>query len=419
MSAGTHRAAIGTRLLAGPAAGTETWSSHHGRLGARRLGGQWLVDTLKESGLRGRGGAWFPTWRKWSAVAEHSDGHAVVVVNGSEGEPLSAKDRFLLQHRPHLVLDGAAFAAEALGADEVVIYLSRSSAGTAKAVRQALSERSAAGLDEPSFSVEETSHRYVAGESSAAVSRVSGRESKPRWSLARSAEKGVRDQPTLVQNAETMAHVAMIGRYGAEWFRHLGTPASPGTTLMTLSGNVRRPGVYEVDLAASVGDVLHGVGGCPTPAPGALLGGYFGSWLTPASFDQVQLGDTALGCGVIAVLPAGACPIVEATKVLTYLAAESARQCGPCLHGLAALAEAMQRIATSSPQGEDHERVVRWIDMVRGRGACHHPDGAVGQLESALAGFADHLRFHLRGIACPGVGADGFPAPPKPGTAWK
>lgn len=410
-----RRPVIGTRLLAGPERGSETLAEHTQRLGARRPGGRWLIDVLKESGLRGRGGAWFPTWRKWSAVAEHSDGHAVIVVNGSEGEPLSAKDKTLLERRPHLVLDGAAFAAETLGADEIVVYLSRGAKGAATALRQALQERT----DEVPIGVEETSHRYVAGESSAAISRVSGRDSKPRWSLQRSAEKGVRDRPTLVQNAETVAHVAMIGRYGGGWFRRLGTEASPGTTLMTLTGNVRQPGVYEVDLSGSVGDVLHGVGGTATPAPGALLGGYFGSWLAAESFDRVRLDAVGLGCGVLAVLPHGSCPIVETTRILAYLAAESARQCGPCLHGLAALAGAMRRIAVSSPEQDDIERVRRWIEMVKGRGACHHPDGAVGQLLSALEVFESHLVFHLRGIACAGLDVGGFPPPPATGSGWR
>ena len=422
-----RRQVVGTRLMAGPPDRQETLSEHKARLGARRRGGTWLIDVLTQSGLRGRGGAWFPTWRKWSAVAEHSDGHAVVVVNGSEGEPLSGKDKVLLQRRPHLVLDGAVYAAESIGADEIVLYLSRGSDETAHAVREALGERHREGADEPTISIQHTAHRYVAGESSAAISRVSGRESKPRWSLQRSAEKGVRDQPTLVQNAETMAHVAMIGRYGGHWFRQLGTAGSPGTFLMTLTGNVRHAGVYEVDLSGFLGDVLYAVGGTFSPTPGALLGGYFGTWLPAQSLEDLPLDvdllrsrhGAALGCGVLAVLPDGACPIAEATRVLTYLAAESAGQCGPCIHGLAALAEAMQRITASSPEGEDIGLVRRWIEMVKGRGACHHPDGAVGQLQSVLNAFDTHLVTHLRGIRCAGVGVEGFPPPPRPGESWK
>ncbi len=416
-------------MLAGPGAGKgyERLGEHQRRLGARRPGGRWLIDVLKQSGLRGRGGAWFPTWRKWSTVAEHSDGHSVVVINGSEGEPLSEKDRVLLQLRPHLVLDGAAYAAEALGADQVILYLSRVSKETDRTIELALKERRQAGQHEPPIRVERTTHRYIAGESSAVVNRASGGVSKPRWSLQHSAEKGVDDRPTLVQNAETLAHVAMIARYGSDWFRRLGTSNSPGTTLMTLCGNLRYPGVYEVDLSGSLADVVHDVGGTLTPPGGALLGGYFGTWLSPADLQTLPLDvdrlrtehRAAMGCGVLALLPQGGCGIAESTRVLTYLAAETAGQCGPCIHGLAALADAMQRIAASNGQSGDIERVRRWIAMVKGRGACHHPDGAVGQLLSALTVFDDHLRTHLRGIQCYGSMLPGFPPPPEPGEGWR
>ena len=416
--------AIGVRLLAGPR-GWESLTEHQKRLGRRPQGTGHLIDVLRDSGLRGRGGAWFPTWRKWSAVRESSDGHAVVVVNGHEGEPLSAKDRVLLQMRPHLVLDGAALAAEALGASQVVVYLSRSSKETDQAVRRAVEERRV--LDEPPVGVERTAHRYVAGESSAVVSRASGSQSKPRFTLVRMAEKGVDDRPTLVQNAETLAHVAMIARHGPAWFRQLGTEASPGTTLMTLTGNVKRPGVYEVDLRATVGAVVRETGGTVSPPAGALLGGYFGSWLAPAALDALPLDvdvlrsrhGAAFGCGILAVLPQGGCAIVEATRILAYLAAESAGQCGPCVNGLAALAETMGRVSSSSAELGDIENVMRWVDMVKGRGACHHPDGAVGQLHSALCVFKEHLHAHLIGRACRGAKTAGFPQPPAPGDGWK
>ena len=349
----------------------------------------------------------------------------MVVINGSEGEPLSAKDRVLLQMRPHLVFDGALLAADALGADDVVLYLSRTSKETEHALRHALEERR--DLNEPAIRVERTAHRYIAGESSAAINRVSGGQSKPRFTLTRSAHRGVNDQPTLVQNAETLAHVAMIARYGSEWFRRLGTNGTPGTALMTLCGNVRHPGVYEVDPGATIGAVMRDVGGTVSPPAGALLGGYFGSWVAPEPLAWLPLDvdrlrtayGAAFGCGVLAVLPQGGCPIIESTRILAYLAAESAGQCGPCVNGLAALADVMQRIASSEAEFGDIDRVWRWIDMVKGRGACHHPDGAVGQLSSALTVFKEHLRTHVIGRACYGVGVPGFPRPPAAVSGWK
>jgi NADH:ubiquinone oxidoreductase subunit F (NADH-binding) len=415
--------------MAGPSqtTGHESLDDHTRRLGRRPAGGVALIDVLAKSGLRGRGGAWFPTWKKWAAVRERSDGHSVVVVNASEGEPLSAKDRTLLSLRPHLVLDGAALAADSLGADQVVIYLSRGSKVTEAALREALREREGLRLYEAPIRVVTTEHRYIAGESSALVNRISGGQSKPRFSLQRSAENGVDGRPTLVQNAETIAHVAMIARFGSDWFRKLGTEESPGSTLMTVCGNVAHPGVYEVDLAASVGGVLAAAGGTLSQSGGALLGGYFGTWLPPGPLNGVPLDaerlratrSASLGCGVLAVLPYGGCGVVESARILSYLAAETAGQCGPCVNGLAALSEAMDRIAGSEPASGDRTQVQRWTEMVRGRGACHHPDGAVGQLASALAVFRDHLHMHIAGQRCYGMNVAGFPRPPAPGRGWR
>jgi NADH:ubiquinone oxidoreductase subunit F (NADH-binding) len=420
---------VGTRLMAGPgmSAGQEGIDDHQRRLRARPAGGRWLLDVLGHSGLRGRGGAWFPTWRKWSAVADRSNGNSVVVINASEGEPLSEKDRTLISLRPHLVLDGAALAADTLGADDIVLYLSRGAKTIERTVQRAVHERFRAGLPEPPIRIVRTAHRYIAGESSAVVNRVSGGPAKPKFSLQRSAEKGVDDRPTLVQNAETLAHVGLIARYGSDWFRNLGTESSPGSTMMTLSGNVRRPGVYEVDLGSQLGAVLEAAGGTVSPAGGALLGGYFGTWLAPESLEDLPLDvdelrstlGASLGCGVLAVLPHGGCGVVEAARIFSYLAAETAGQCGSCVNGLASISEAMDRIAVSDAMPGDLDRVLRWVDMVRGRGACHHPDGAVGMLHSALTVFADHLRLHMSGQRCHGTDVVGFPQAPAPGRGWR
>ena len=418
---------VGWRLMGGPPVSDrhESIEEHERRVGRRPAGTRSLIDVLAQSGLRGRGGAWFPTARKWSAVARSSEGNAVVVVNASEGEPLSAKDQELLSRKPHLVLDGAALAAEALGATDVVVYVSRRNAAE-RVLERALKERIRASIPDPPIRVVRTAHRYIAGESSAVINRVSGGPSKPRFSLHRAADRGVDDRPTLVQNAETMAHVAMIARYGAEWFRKLGTQAAPGTALITVCGNVKHPGVYEIDIGAPLVTVLDAIGGVATPVAGALIGGYFGSWFAPGDLATLRLDPEFLrehggsfGCGVVALLPRDGCALVEGTRVLSYLAAESAGQCGPCVNGLNALAEAMERIATSSPRDGDHDNVQRWIGMVRDRGACHHPDGAVGMLASALKNFDQHLAWHLGGRRCEGLDAIGFPAPPRPGDRWR
>lgn len=422
------RPAVVSRLLAGPdpATGYERLDHHQRRLQARPEGGSWLLDVLEQSGLQGRGGGQFPTWRKWAAVARRSERRPVVVVNASEGEPLSAKDRTLLAMRPHLVLDGAALAADTLNAGEIVVYLSLGSRATRQAVRRAVRERRRAHLSEPLIRIVETAHRYIAGESSAVVQRISGGPAKPQFTPPHPTEKGVNNHPTLVQNTETLAHVALIARFGSTWFRELGTESSPGSSLMTLSGNVSNPGVCEVDLGAQLGDVLEAAGGTISQARGALLGGYFGTWLPARSLQDLPLDANRLrsvhgasfGCGVLAVLPERGCGVVEASRIVTYLAAETAGQCGPCVNGLADLSKTMERIAVSQALPTDLDRIQRWTAMIRGRGACHHPDGAVGQLESALEVFADHVHLHLAGFRCPGYEAVGFPPPPAPRRWW-
>jgi NADH:ubiquinone oxidoreductase subunit F (NADH-binding) len=204
-------------------------------------------------------------------------------------------------------------------------------------------------------------------------------------------------------------------------------PADTGPERRDHRPRVAHPGVYEVDLAAPLGSVLAAAGGTVSAPGGALIGGYFGTWLPgdllaelPLDAERLRAQHRAsLGCGVVAVLPYSGCGVVEAARIVSYLAAETAGQCGPCVNGLAAIAYAMQRIAMSEAGPDDLERVLRWIDMVRGRGACHHPDGAVGQLSSALTAFKDHLRVHRAGQRCFGWDASGLPRPPAQGSGWR
>jgi NADH:ubiquinone oxidoreductase subunit F (NADH-binding) len=411
------------RLLSGPDldGGAETFESHYLRLGRRPRGGAWMIDELERSGLRGRGGGSFPTFRKWRGVAKGAETRsAVVVVNASEGEPLSGKDRSLLRHRPHLVLDGAMLAAETVGADEVVVYLNRASRDAARAVRLAMRERRITGVDRVGIRMVLTAHRYVAGESSSVVRRVSGGQSKPQFAPPHPSTRGVNGRPTLVQNAETLAHAALVGRFGPSWFRERGTDELPGTAMITLIGNVAWPGVYEIDVGSTLSSALGAGGGVVAPPGGALVGGYFGSWLAAADLDCARLGtnDLALGCGVVGVLDDASCGIAESARIVTYLARESAGQCGPCVFGLRAIAETMTRVAASQADRGDLARLNRWTAMVRGRGGCRHPDGAISNVVSALEAFAGDLDGHLRGRHCAGWQRASLPAP-RPHRGWR
>jgi NADH:ubiquinone oxidoreductase subunit F (NADH-binding) len=412
------------RLLAGPppAQGAERHADHLARLGRRPVGGAWMLDTLERSGLRGRGGAWFPTARKWATVSRlAADCPAVVVVNLSEGEPLAAKDRTLAAHRPHLILDGAQIAAESVGAEEVILYVARHSRSLTGVLRRALRERRHAGRAELPVHLVHTAHRYVAGEASAAARRASGGPSKPSFSPPHTSERGVGGQPTLVQNAETIAHVALIARFGDGWFRERGTSAAPGTSLVTLSGDIRHPGVYEFELGTDLARVIEAAGGVGTVPSGALIGGYFGTWVDRTGLANLVLtpDGLTLGCGIVGILGSGACGLEESARIVDYLARESAGQCGPCVYGLRAIADSMLRIAASDADAGDLERVRRWARQVAGRGACHHPDGAIRNVETALEAFADHLPRHLAGVPCPGRARRWLPGPPRSARRWR
>jgi NADH:ubiquinone oxidoreductase subunit F (NADH-binding) len=413
------------RLLSGPRldSGAETLHEHRQRLGRRPIGGDWLLDVIERSGLRGRGGAWFPTHRKWRVVSRHAleRGPSVVVVNASEGEPLSAKDKLLAEKRPHILIDGALITAEAVGADDVVIYVSRSARQATRALRQALSERRRDGVKEPHIRIVRTQHRYVAGESSAVVRRISGGSAKPSFGPPHPSERGVLGRPTLVQNAETIAHVALIARHGDGWFRERGTAAAPGTGLVTMVGNIARPGVYEVDLGSSLLSVVGAAGGVLSAPAGLLIGGYFGTWLGSERGAAATLCPerVSLGCGVIGMLGKDGCGIDESARIVRYLARESAGQCGPCVFGLRAIAEAMSRLAAGDADRGDLTRIHRWSDQIVGRGACNHPDGAVNNIRTALDTFAADVERHMSGHACVGLGATPLPMPPRSRFGWR
>lgn len=369
----------------------------HGPLDLDAIAPDALIAEAAAAGLHGRGGAGFPTARKLEAVA--AGRRPIVVANGAESEPLSGKDRVLLEAVPHLVLDGALAAARAVGARTVIVAVP-ADAGRARA---SLAEALAARPDADGVTVAPVPRRYLAGEETALVQHLGGGPLKPRVVPPRPSERGLRRRPTLVQNVETLAHLALVARHGAAWFRALGASTRPGSALITLSGAVARPGVYEIETGTALGRIVDAAGGLSEPARAVLTGGYFGTWAALDAGRTAPL-DATLGCGVICVLGESACPVAELSRTSSWLAAESARQCGPCLHGLGAIAAALRRIEAGGADEVAAARIAHWAGQVEGRGACHLPNGAVRFVRTGLALFADAVEDHRRHGPCPACG---------------
>ncbi|BBX09905.1 NADH-ubiquinone oxidoreductase-F iron-sulfur binding region domain-containing protein [Mycolicibacterium aichiense] len=378
------------RLLA--AAGP-TLAEHLDCFGAApKISGSQLISRLTDAGLSGRGGAGFPTGRKLAAVA---GADPVVVANGAEGEPLSRKDALLLTRAPHLVIDGLDIAAAAIGAHTGYLYVHSDAVAS---VRAALDERRSAGLD-VELTVVEAPDTFVAGEESAAIRHIEGGPALPRDRTVPVAISGVRKRPTLVNNVETLAHLALIARHGAEWFRSIGDSTDPGTMLVTLSGALDGEGVVEVPTGVPLMDLID------TRAVSAVLvGGYHGSWLPAETFAGIRLSRSGLqslgaspGAGIVHALGVTECGLVRTAEIAGYLADESARQCGPCRNGLPRLSELIDELAYGRASDHLVKEIRRITRLVDGRGACRHPDGTARMVRSALRAFAADIEQHRLG----------------------
>jgi NADH:ubiquinone oxidoreductase subunit F (NADH-binding) len=398
-------------LLAGPPAvqGIERLAEHQQRLGALPPPSSALIDAIERSALRGKGGAGFPVATKWRTVMSQRAGTPVVLANGGEGEPLSQKDRMLMQQRPHLIIDGALLAADAVGADEIVLYVGADHAGAVQAMHRAVNERPSS--ERKRIRLVSAPVRYVSGEETAAVHFINAGIALPTSIPPRPFERGIDGRPTLVQNVETLAHVALIARFGDEWFRSLGAGSASGSTLVTVGGAVPHSMLIEIPQGVALADAVNAAGGLTSDSDAVLLGGYFGSWVEsgtawglPLDAESLHQLGYSLGCGVVAVLPSGRCGVVETARILAYLAHESARQCGPCTFGLRAISASAGRIAGLAPSAGDLEHVQRWAGLLAGRGACRHPDGAAGLLASGLRVFAGEFLLHANERRCSAAG---------------
>jgi NADH:ubiquinone oxidoreductase subunit F (NADH-binding)/ferredoxin len=377
-----------------------------------------LVDLAERVRLCGRGGAGFPFSRKLTAVAESVQRKRlppVVVVNGTEGEPAAWKDKTLLTRAPHLVLDGAMLAAWALRAPEIVIGIADDGVAE-ESLLDALEEL---GPGRIRIRVVTVPHRFISGEAGALVRGINGEAHIPPGQKIRTSITGVDGRPTLVSNAETYAQLAIAAEIGPEEYNSVGTTEEPGTVLLTITGSARHPAVIETPTGTPLKEVLRRQGGLANQ--GVLTGGYHGKWITPEAASQAEVSRQSfadvggtLGAGIIVPLAENTCALGEVARVVHYLAAESAGQCGPCRRGLPEMARLLAGILDGSGSPEAIRGVVAGV---RGRGACTHPDGTSRFILSALDTFAEDLAAHLHDDGCGRPVKGVLPIPDGPSSA--
>jgi NADH:ubiquinone oxidoreductase subunit F (NADH-binding) len=364
-----------------------------------------LLGEVDLSGLLGRGGAGFPMAVKLRTVrdAGRHGRDTVIVANGEEGEPASVKDRWLLRHRPHLVLDGLRLAARIIGANHAHVYVSDPQ--SARAIETALEQLAGAqgdSLQGLTVSVRTVDPGYVAGEETAAVRAINGGPAKPTDKPPRPFEQGVGGLPTQVSNVETLAQLPYLQQHGSEAYRAEGTSGSAGTFLVTVTGGGQLAGLYEIPYGLAIADLLDHHGVLADRVRGVLMGGYFAGLLNREVLDATldhetlrQLG-SGLGCGAISVIT-DECPVAVAASVMSYFDRENAGQCGSCFNGTAAMAAVTEALRDGVATSDDLTRLERWSVVLRGRGACATLDAATNIAASLLVKFPQEVARHLDG----------------------
>ncbi|MFQ5588338.1 MAG: NADH-quinone oxidoreductase subunit F [Nitrospiria bacterium] len=402
----------------------ETYVAKGGYTGLQKavgeLGPSGVRDAVKASGLRGRGGAGFPTWKKWDMVVQQKEGKRYLCCNAAEDEPGTFKDRYLLRTNPHQLVEGVLISAFAIGADEAYLFINCRYKEEIAFMEEALQAAEAQGywgksseksLSGVSLKICESPGSYVAGEETALLEVIEGKVAAPRQKPPYyPTMHGLFGKPTVVNNAETLSNVTFILREGPEAFRGVGTNTSSGTMVFTLTGDVERPGLYERPLGSSLRELINDFGG--GVKNGARLKGLFPGGpsvpIIPAQqidlaldFDTLKSEGTGLGTGAVIVMSEETCMVQAAIRYARFFANESCGQCPPCRLGTVHLSEILEKIESGAGAEADVTQVEQACDMVKGRGQCFLLTGAAIAVESILKHFRYEFEDHAETGGCP------------------
>jgi bidirectional [NiFe] hydrogenase diaphorase subunit len=393
---------------------------------------QQVTQEIVRSGLRGRGGAGYPTGLKWMTVAQTGNRQKYVVCNADEGDPGAFMDRSLLESDPHRVLEGMALAAYAVGADRGYLFCRAEYSLAVKRLRIAIRQAENLGLLGRAlggkgfgFSVEVRlgAGSFVSGEETAMIASIEGRRGTPQPRPPYPAQQGLWGCPTLVNNVETLANVPAILRHGAEWFAAIGSEKSKGTKLFALAGAVKNTGLIEVPLGTTLRDIVFGLGGgipggrrFKAVQTGGPCGGAIPEQLLDMGIDYEALAAASalMGSGGLIVMDDGACMIDVARFFLDFCRAESCGQCAPCRVGTTQLHNLLSRVAQGQGSHADLEQLERLGEVVRQGSLCGLGQSAPNALFSTLKYFRSEYLAHIERHSCAAgtCGPRAFPATP-------
>ena len=405
--------------------GREELSDYRGRGGyealARtiRMPAEDVVKQVSDAGLRGRGGAGFPTGKKWAFTREAPEQTRYLIMNGGEDEPGSKKDRVLMENVPHLVIEGVILSAFAIGAEKAYLYINAQYETAIKSITDALSEAKSEGYwgenilgSSFSLNIEIVSapHNYVAGEDTAVIEVIEGKKAWPRQKPPFPVTVGLFGKPTSVNNVETLANVAPILLHGADWYRKFGTAESPGTMIFALDEDVNRPGVYELEFGTPLRHLIEDCGGglktgkkikavMPASPSCAFLPPE--KIDTPLDHNSMREAGAGIGCGVIRLVGEGECIVEEVLRIAEFFAAESCGQCPACRMETSTLAMMMKKVQQGQGDKPILEQFGKILAFNKGKGFCNLINMPGPPIESALKLFPGDFEAHLTTGKCP------------------
>lgn len=362
-----------------------------------------IIETVKQSGLRGRGGAGFPTGVKWSFLPKGYQGPIYLCCNADESEPGTFKDRQLMERDPHQVIEGILIAAYAISAETCFIYIRGEFALGAKVLERAIDDARAVGLIGSNVlstgkRIDLWVHRgagaYICGEETALLESLEGKRGLPRFKPPFPATNGLYNKPTVVNNVETLANLPHIINRGPEWFASIGSPPkSSGTRIFCVSGHVKRPGNYEVPMGITLRELIfEHAGGMRSDKPmkAIIPGGASASFLTPdhldvkLDFESVAQAGSMLGSGGVTAMEEGTSMVWAALRLMEFFYHESCGKCSPCREGSSWLVQTMRRIVAKQGRIEDLETLTDLCKNIAGRTVCAFGDAEVAPIMSTL-----------------------------------